>query len=139
MSMRATCCWAWFLFMTGWTAWAQAEWVIIVHPQNSINNLSPEQARNLFLGRDTHFPDGHKAHPIDLPPGREREAFYLRVTGKNASQIKSHWAKLIFTGKGQSPQEAHDGSTALTWVATDPEAIGYLDKNQWENASQRRG
>ena len=71
-----------------------------------VNSLTPDQVEKLFLGKTSAFPGGASAIPIDPPKGPERDAFYLKTTGKQPSQLKAYWSKQIFTGAGQPPKEA---------------------------------
>jgi ABC-type phosphate transport system substrate-binding protein len=69
--------------------------------------------------------------PIDLieeSPVRER--FYAQYTGKSAAQVKAHWSKIIFTGRGQPPRQASTSNEAKKLVAENPNAIGYIDPSQ---------
>ena len=59
-----------------------------------------------FLGKQTTFPSGAKAQPVDLPKSSPaREQFYTKVTGKTAAQVKAAWPKIVFTGKERPPKE----------------------------------
>jgi len=43
--------------------------------------------------------------PLDLTEGTAvRSEFYTHYTGQTSAQIKAHWARQIFTGRGQPPQ-----------------------------------
>lgn len=66
--------------------------------------------------------------PIDQA-GRTpaHEAFYSRYLGLAPEQVRMHWSKQIFTGRGQPPQSVPDGSAMVTAVSGNPNAIGYVD------------
>ena len=40
------------------------------------------------------------------------------------------WSRLIFTGKATPPKELPDAAAVKKAVATDPKAIGYIDKSE---------
>ena len=88
---------------------ALADVAVIVSAKNPASSLTKEQASDLFLGKATSFPGGGSASPVDLPESSPvREDFYSKVTGKSASQAKSYWSKMVFTGKGTPPKELSD-------------------------------
>jgi ABC-type phosphate transport system substrate-binding protein len=85
---------------------------------------------DIFLGRTSRFPDGRRAVPIDQAEGSAARAeFYSRFAGKSPAQIKAHWSKIVFTGRGQPPHEVADTAELKRHLAEDPNAIGYLDQN----------
>src|SRR5688572_24835426 len=92
-----------------WTAQAavRAEDVVpVVSAKSPITALSTAQVADIFLGKTSRFPDGSPAVPLDLAEDSpERDRFYAQYTGKSPAQVKSHWAKIIFTGRGQPPRQ----------------------------------
>lgn len=105
--------------------------VVVVSAKNPTSTLSKPQIVDIFLGKANRFPDGSPAMPIDQAEGSAaRDGFYLGVTGKSAAQVKAHWSKIIFTGKGQPPREMPDGNAVKKYLAEHPGAIGYLDQSQ---------
>ena len=106
-----------------------AEVVAIVSARSPVAALTPAQVADIFLGKASRFPNGMQAQPIDLPEeSAVRDRFYLKYTGKAPSQVKAHWSKMIFTGRGQPPREARGASEARKLVAENPAAIGYIDQ-----------
>jgi len=67
--------------------------------------------------------------PIDQAEGTAaREEFYLSFTGKSPAQLKAHWAKIIFTGRGQPPVEVANGAELKKHLAENPNALGYIER-----------
>jgi len=108
---------------------ARAEEVVaVVSSKSPVTALSAAQVADIFLGKTSRFPDGSQAVPIDQPedsPARDR--FYAQYTGKSAAQVKAHWSKIIFTGRGQPPVQAANGAEVKKMIAQNPAAIGYID------------
>jgi len=103
-------------------AFAKAEVAVIV---NSGASSTPTQSdvANIFLGKDKSL----KA--VDQKDWNSvKEKFYGAVTSKNESQLKSYWAGLIFTGKGQPLVSVADDTAVVAKVGTEADAIGYVDK-----------
>jgi ABC-type phosphate transport system substrate-binding protein len=108
----------------------RAEVVVIVSARNPVKTLSGEQAADLFLGKSADFPNGLHAVPIDQNEGSPvRDAFYLKTSGKAPAQMKAHWARMLFTGRGQPPVESGDNAAIKRLVAENPNLIGYIERN----------
>ncbi|HEX4333857.1 MAG TPA: phosphate ABC transporter substrate-binding protein [Usitatibacter sp.] len=102
--------------------------VAVVSAKSPITSLNSEQVADIFLGKTTRFPDGSAAVPIDQnEDSPDRDRFYAQYTGKSPAQVKAHWSKLIFTGRGQPPRQVANAAEAKRVLAQDPHAIAYID------------
>ena len=102
---------------------ALAEVVVVVNPKAADSSMSKDQVAQYFLGKSTSMT------PVDQPDSAPiRAEFYKKVTDKDAAQVKSLWSKLVFTGKATMPKEVGDSAAVKKAVASDPKAIGYIDK-----------
>lgn len=118
---------SWLLALAAPPAVAQ-EVVAIVSAKSPVTALNADQLAAIFLGKSSRFPDGTPAVPIDGPedsPARER--FYEKYTGKSPAQVKAHWSKIIFTGRGQPPRQAASSLEVRKAIADNPSAVGYLE------------
>ena len=98
-----------------------ADIVVIVKPAST---LTKEQISDIYLGKNTNNA------PVDLPESSPiRSDFYTKATGKEASQVKATWARLVFSGKAQPPKELPDAAAVKRAVAADPKAEGYIEKS----------
>jgi len=103
---------------------ALAEVVVVVNPKAAEASMTKEQVTQFFLGKSSAMT------PVDQPESAAiRAEFYKKVTDKDASQVKSLWSKLVFTGKATMPKEAADSAAVKKMVAADPKAIGYIEKS----------
>lgn len=108
-----------------------AEVVAIVSARSAVTSLSRSQAADLFLGRTLRFPNGERAVPLDQPEGSPaRDGFYREFAERSAAQVKAHWSKILFTGRGRPPAEVADGAAAKKRVRSDPHAIAYIERDQ---------
>ena len=108
---------------------AQAQVVVIISAKNPISKLSADQVSQIFLGQTKTYYTGAMAEPVDGAEGAAaRNDFYQKVLGKNASQLKAHWSKLSFSGKGQPPKALANDQEVVKFVAANPKFIGYVDK-----------
>jgi ABC-type phosphate transport system substrate-binding protein len=119
-------------FVCGVDAAAKAEDVVaVVSAKSAVTTLNANQVADIFLGKTSHFPDGSHAVPIDqVEDSPVRDKFYAQFTGKSPAQVKAHWSKIIFTGRGRPPKQAANGIEARKLVADNPNAIGYIDSKQ---------
>jgi ABC-type phosphate transport system substrate-binding protein len=110
---------------------ALADVVLVVSAKSSIDHLSKKDLADIFLGRATRLPDGEQVVPIDQDEGSAaRDEFYATFTGKTPAQLRAHWSKIIFTGRGKPPLSVPNGVEARKFVVTNPHAIAYLDRSQ---------
>jgi len=108
---------------------AHSEVVVVVSASSPVTELSKSQVSKIFLGKSRRFPDGSRAVPLNQREGNsDRDSFYQRVSGKSPSQVKAHWSKLIFTGRGQPPKEAANGDAVKHLLANNSVNIGYIDQ-----------
>lgn len=109
---------------------AGADVVAVVSSTSPIKSLNANQISDIFLGKTSTFPSGGLAVPLDLTEGTPtRDEFYAKLTGKSAAQIKAHWSKIIFTGRGLPPKEILNGNEVKRRLAENPNAISYIDEN----------
>ncbi|MDB6014903.1 MAG: hypothetical protein JWL65_7153 [Gammaproteobacteria bacterium] len=102
---------------------AHADVVVIVSVRNA-SNLTAGDIAQIYLGRSANLKPIDTAEPSPL-----RTEFYAKVTGKTDAQVRSIWAKLDFTGRGQSPRELASSALVVKAVGADPKAIGYVDRS----------
>jgi ABC-type phosphate transport system substrate-binding protein len=114
---------------------AMADVVAIVSAKNPLALMSKSQVADIFLGKTARFPDGTLAVPIDQEEGSaERDEFYATFTGKSPAQIKSHWTKIIFTGRGQPPTAVSNSTQVRQLIAANPRAISYIDRSALDSS-----
>ena len=107
-----------------------ADVVAVVSSTSAVTSLSKAQVADIFLGKVSRFANGAQAVPIDQQEGSPvRDEFYLAYAGKSAAQMKSHWAKIIFTGRGQPPKTASNNVEVKKLIAANPQAIGYIERS----------
>ncbi len=110
-----------FAALFGLIATAQAELVVIAHPEGPVE-LSQNELRDLYLGRSDHW------QVLELADGHPlRQAFHQQVTRRNEAQLRAHWSRLVFTGRGTPPRQLNDPQAILGEVARAPNVIGYVE------------
>jgi len=107
---------------------ALAEVVAVVSAKSSITSLTKDQIKDIFLGKRTEFPDGSLAIPIDEVAGSAvRDEFYARFADMSPAQVRAHWSRIIFTGRGEPPKTAATGGEAKKLLLENHNIITYMD------------
>lgn len=108
----------------------RADVVVVASSKSPLTSLSKNQVAEIFLGKTARFPDGRLAVPIDQEEGlAARDEFYAVFTGKSPAQLKSHWTKIIFTGRGKPPMAVSSSAEVRRLIAANPLTIGYIERS----------
>ncbi|MFW6088419.1 MAG: phosphate ABC transporter substrate-binding protein [Gemmatimonadota bacterium] len=103
--------------------------VVVVSADSEVRAIPRLHLADLYLGRTTRFPNGEPAEPIDQgATSAARADFYQRYLGRSLVEIKAHWSRLIFTGRGRPPMDVPGGEDVRRLVADNPRAIGYVER-----------
>lgn len=109
---------------------AQAQVAVVVGAKSPTAAMTADQVAGIFLGKSNTMPGGAAAAAADLPESAPlREQFYSKVTGKSAAQVKAGWSRLVFSGKATPPKELASAAEVKSFVAGNPDAIGYIEKS----------
>lgn len=104
-----------------------AEIAVIVHPSNN-SAISQTDVERLYLAKVKAFPDGTSAEPLNHQESTPtRVDFDSKAVGKSESQMKSYWAKLLFTGKATPIKQVASDAEMISIVSSTPGAIGYVN------------
>ncbi|MED5238678.1 MAG: hypothetical protein VX379_03790 [Pseudomonadota bacterium] len=107
-----------------------AEVVVVVGKDSPISSLSESQLRQLYLEGSGRI-NGTSVKALDLPEdNRARKEFYQEAVGKTPAQMKSYWARMIFTGRGAPPRMVSGNRAMQVMLESNPELIGYLPGDQ---------
>ncbi|MCG7531015.1 phosphate ABC transporter substrate-binding protein [Psychrobium sp. MM17-31] len=103
------------------TSVAQAEIVVVVNKGNGAT-LTKSDVSRIFLGKMKKYT------PVNASSGNAlRAEFNKKALNKSSSQVKAYWSKLVFSGKGTPPKEFASDAEIKAFVASNPNAIGYID------------
>lgn len=106
---------------------AAADVVVVVNSASGVPSLTRDEVVNIFLGRFRQLPSGVPAAPLDLPAEHpDRVQFYRLLVHKEPSEIRSYWARLVFSGRTMPPRVATGEDDLVTQVAGSRQAVGYL-------------
>lgn len=99
---------------------------VVVHPSNK-TLINEQDIARIFLGKQAEFPGGGNAIPISLPENSEvTKSFITSVLKKTPPQLKSYWAKLVFTGQGDPPETLPSDKAVVDLVSSNENYIGFV-------------
>lgn len=115
-----------------------AQIAVVVNPANSVSSIDAEDAKRLYLGKSSKFPDGSAAEVVDQNEGEAaRAVFYSSIVGKSESQAKAFWSKQLFTGKGSPPEQVGGDAEVKAKVSANANAIGYIDASSLDSSVKK--
>jgi ABC-type phosphate transport system substrate-binding protein len=103
-----------------------ADFVVVVHSENALFWMTEQDLKQIFLGKKTTWPDRRTIDIIIQEDSVAHAGFTQEVLGKTSQQFMVYWKKMLFTGKGLLPRSARNDAEVKAFVASKPEAIGYL-------------
>ncbi|MFL0798155.1 MAG: phosphate ABC transporter substrate-binding protein [Cellvibrionaceae bacterium] len=99
---------------------------VVVSAKSSVDSLTENDVKRIFLAKRDDFPNGDPAIPLDQEEGSSAfEAFYRNVVKKSSDQLQAYRSRLVFTGKGQPPKQMAANEIEKL-VAQNPSVIGYI-------------
>ncbi|WP_347332416.1 hypothetical protein [Marinimicrobium locisalis] len=105
-----------------------AEIVVVASQESPVRELTAVQLTDIYLGRLTRLPGGPAVLPLDqVEHSSAHREFYQQYLGRTPAQIRSHWSRLIFTGRGQPPKAVSSDAAMAEALKRNPNAIGYMD------------
>ena len=103
------------------------EYQVIVHPDNTVNELDRSFLRDAYLKKVSTWSSGETLRPVDLVKKfPARETFARQILKKSLAQLKQYWNQQIFSGKGVPPPEVASEAAMIAYVLANKGAIGYL-------------
>lgn len=110
----------------------QSAWAEIVVIVNSANDaaISKSDVRRIYMGKSGQFPNGKPTKAVNYESTNElRNKFDKSLLNRDSAQIQALWAKLVFTGQGVPPTMVADANEVISFVKSEPNAIGYINEN----------
>jgi ABC-type phosphate transport system substrate-binding protein len=106
---------------------AGAQEIAVISNVAMTEDLDQKAIARIFLGKTNNFPSGEPVLAVDLKTGNAaRTTFEKVVLKKSASQLKSYWAKMIFTAQGTPPKSTDNVDKLLKLISKNPSVITYV-------------
>ena len=115
------------LMLMALPAFVNAQPVVAVVNTSNTSTLSPDDVRNIFLGKLRKFPNGGTAIPIEVAGDDSslNADFDKKVLKKDPAQVRAYWAQMVFTGRATPPKQVGSTEELLNLVEKNPNVIGY--------------
>ncbi len=98
--------------------------VVIANEGVSAGSLSADALKNLYTGKTTYWDGGQNVVIVVLAD--KTDAALKEASGMDASQFKTFWQRLTFSGRGQMPKNAADTASLVALVASTKGAIALV-------------
>jgi ABC-type phosphate transport system substrate-binding protein len=106
---------------------AEPAFRVVVNESNLVSSLSREELSDLFLKKNSAWPDGTLVLPVDQFEKAEiRDGFNRQVHHKSNAAVRAYWQQRIFSGRDIPPPEKESDAAVIDFVRRNPGAIGYV-------------
>lgn len=100
---------------------ALAQVVVVVNP-GLTEEISKDEIARIYTGRSSVLV------PVNLKESdTKRAVFDEKAVGRSSAQLKAYWSKLVFTGKGNPPQEVASDADVIAFISNNEYGIGYIE------------
>ena len=100
--------------------------IVIGNRSVPASELSPNDVKNIFLGKKKIWENGLKVEMVVLGDGELTDRFLKTYVKKSASLFKQHWKRQVFTGGGKPPVTFVREKDLLDYVSKTKGAVGYI-------------
>lgn len=118
------------ILLLGRTFFAMAaDYILVVHRENPVQRLPPQEVRDIFLGKKSKW--GNDA-PITLVMNTNEEIheqFTRTMLQKSPIQLSVYWKKILYSGVGMLPLAVKDDEAAKSYVGFHKNAISYITED----------
>ena len=110
---------------------AAAEMVVVTRAGSALSSLSEHDVKRLYLG-ETKTVNGVAVTILDRSRESEvYEQFYQKILNRSPAQMRSHWARLTFTGRASPPKSVGSAESVRALFATgDDNYVVYMDSGE---------
>ena len=113
---------------------AQAEIVVVVHPDSPIKAISAREVSDLYMGRTRNVRTENQSTTVAVieQSGNDklRESFFRQLNGISVSQLNAYWARLRYSGDVLPPPTVSGSSLVIESVRRRRDAIGYINASE---------
>ena len=114
-----------------------ADFVVVVHAENALSSMTEQDIKQIFLGKKTTWSNDRTIDIIIQEDTDAHTGFTQDILGKTSQQFMIYWKKMLFTGKGLLPRSVKTDAEVKAFVASNPDAIGYLSPDALDNTVKR--
>jgi ABC-type phosphate transport system substrate-binding protein len=89
---------------------------VIVNEGVQVNSLEMSALKDILLGKTAYWPGGQAV--VIMVLAEKTDPSIQETTGMSASQFKTHWQRLTFSGRGKQPKEADTADKIVALVSS---------------------
>lgn len=98
--------------------------VVIAHNDVAAGSLTAAALKDIYTGKTMYW-EGGQAVAIIVLDGKA-DAALKAASGMDASQFRTFWQRLAFSGRGQQPKRSDDAAKTVETVAATKGAIALV-------------
>jgi hypothetical protein len=98
--------------------------VVIANEGVRIDHISAAALKNVYTGRTNYWEGGD--HVVIAVLADMTDGALSEVSGMDASEFRTFWQRLVFSGRGQEPKKVNDPASLVTLVASTRGAIALV-------------
>jgi len=98
--------------------------VVIANFSVAINSLSADELKDIYTAKTKYWDNGQVIIIVVLPD--KTDAALQQASGMEASQFKTFWLRLAFSGRGSQPKKADTAAALVALVASTKGAIALV-------------
>ena len=110
-------------------ALAESEYIVIVHPKSTLENITSQSLKNLFLSKTRYLPDGSRAYVAEANINELKNDFYKDIAKKSELELRAYWATMIFSGNGKPPRQFQSSIEVCQYIKETPGSIAYVQRD----------
>jgi hypothetical protein len=101
--------------------------LLIAHADVPADRIATAVLKNIYAGRTMYWDGGQRVVIAVLPD--LTDSALKELSGMDASQFRTFWQRLVFSGRGQQPLKANDVSSLVALVAATKGAVALVPAN----------
>jgi ABC-type phosphate transport system substrate-binding protein len=98
--------------------------IVIANSSLASDSLSADALKDVYTGKTKYWDGGQNIVIVVLSD--KTDAAVQQASGMEASQFKTFWQRLAFSGRGQEPKHADDAAAVVALVAATKGAIAIV-------------
>jgi len=107
---------------------AHAQVIVIANPKLDISEIGRADVYHVFTGGSSALGNGTKVLPALQNDGKVEDEFLKNYIHKPHAAFMATWRSFVFAGQATLPKSLESDAEVVEFVATHPNAIGYIDK-----------
>lgn len=103
------------------------QFVVIVHPEVSVDSLGVDELGRIFKKEVTRWPDGTLIRPVELGgTSAARADFYGTTLRLRVGDVTAYWINQAMTTGSNPPKVFSSANLVMRYVSQTPGAIGFV-------------